>query len=131
MPVKVIKLDWKLLIKFTSLKVIVLSNTNFLNKKPCMRHKYLSCQKRKMSNRNFVSNLDCNKQNKSLDWNKWQLLITSSMVDFQHQNTALKSLFFSSKLYKKYLFYLNKMDLARPFTAMAVQFIDNWIDLKD
>lgn len=23
------------------------------------------------------------------------------------------------------------MELARPFTAMAVQFIDNWIDLKD
>lgn len=23
------------------------------------------------------------------------------------------------------------MDLARPFTAMAVQFIDNWIDIKD
>lgn len=23
------------------------------------------------------------------------------------------------------------MDLARPFTSMAVQFIDNWIELKD
>ena len=106
MPSKAIKSVCKYCGKSTSPKATNQSATNYLRKNQCTKPKYLSCLTKKKCKGKLRVISVFNKLNKSSGSSKSLLPTTSIMEDYLCLKIVLKSQYFNSKHYKKYLFSL-------------------------